>query len=444
MRKNYLLILLVCTSIVLVTSCLDQTETAERTEAETQPTITSQTLTPVPASLLPTDTPKAVTTEPPIRNTPTISTVSATPTDSAFTIRGVNVIDSFPYRDWSSGSLVLGGEFSKILHFIDPLQEEPIGENACLDTSPDGRWFSYCVNADQLMVESADRGQKFTTPLDPTLSTEHRPHIWLDNRHVVFNPYRQIADFGDILTVVVVDPFASEMIELPYEYPGFTPPYCGPSPIGHFQFAGVSMVYHPSLDFVIYPETDLTQSYIVLWDRQTDRALAKIEESICFGNYPLWSPNAQQFIVAVNMSEERKVEDLVQVTLRGDQERLTWFANTYYETDISSMNWSPGSEKMAFWMDTSPNICTSQDEFQMQLLILDVSTRNISAYCFPEEYGMASDIPPVWSLDGKYLAVKYYNLNDDINYTFVLDVKDALATIVSQENDWPVGWLAKP
>jgi len=56
-------------------------------------------------------------------------------------------------------------------------------------------------------------------------------------------------------------------------------------------------------------------------------------------------------------------------------------------------SWSPDGQRLAFQLDTKPELCDNV----MPLVILDLDTKQLTYYCIP---GAVSDLkPPIWSLD---------------------------------------------
>jgi hypothetical protein len=375
------------------------------------------TLTPLP--VVPTATPKAVL-----------------PPEDIITYKPIELIPSLPAGVRPSGSLVLEGEDSYILHFDENLRLEPLDEEGCLSTSPDGQWLTYCTGNRRLYIESADRQQHSTIWLEFNLWGPG----WVNNQMLVFSSFKEY-DNG-IHPVVLVDPFTGRHVQSPIDFPGFAGGFCGPSQGAMFQFGGTSLVYDPSLNLIIYPDMS-DPSYIVLWDIQAKKALAKIEENICFGNRPLWSPDGQRFVVAVDRGEQKWLEDWASVSREGQVEWLTHFADYFEkdnieELDIMLANWSPDNRRVAFWLRTIPDLCSNEKPNQKYLALLDVDTQQVVNYCIS-----GGDSTPVWSLDGRYIVIQRFN-DEGLNQVLLVDLEQGWAATIAGTDIWPRGWLNAP
>jgi hypothetical protein len=94
-----------------------------------------------------------------------------------------------------------------LLNFAQQIQQEVLGKDLCLSTSPDRKWLAYCQAAGDsptghwLIVESADGQQKAKIPLGENwlyFTTGN----WLDNERLVFNLFPESEE--ELYPIVVV------------------------------------------------------------------------------------------------------------------------------------------------------------------------------------------------------------------------------------------------
>lgn len=263
--------------------------------------------------------------------------------------------------------------------------------DAYLDSlSPDGKWVAYypVVSADspgQLVVESADRREKYTVPLDDSLGIGH----WLDNERLIFDVFRKYTPSP----MVVINPFTGERIELPSDYPGIDRPMAGP--LGTTNFSTGDVVYDPTLELVVYPWWRIgASSCIVLWNRRLDEDLICVEEESTGAHDPLWSPDASKVAIAVAREiEEKYIEEWFLVNRRGEINQQTRFADYFRVTRIGYGSWSPDGARLAFWLMTDPSSCG----FDWHLAIWTIGEKQIVDTCFgPSHTNWAGGSAPLW------------------------------------------------
>lgn len=353
----------------------------------------------------------------------------------------VEIIPSLPAGVRPSGALVLAGPNSFLLHFDDTLRLEPLEESDCLSTSPDGQWLAYC-NGRRLYIESADRQQQNMIWLEYNL-IEFGAHLWVNKQQMVFSSLKEYEN--GIHPVVVVDPFTGRHVQSPIDFPGFNGSICGPGG-GTYQLNYAPLVYDPSLTLIVYPDMESNPANIVLWDIQAEKALAKIEEGICFGNYPLWSPDGLRFVVANYLKGSKPttgeaIEEWASVSREGQVEWLTHFADYFEEVEIEDANWSPDGQRVAFWLRTKPELCQNEKQDWVNLAVLEIQTQHVINYCVS---GDAFSAPaPVWSLDGRYVAIRIFDDNH-LGRILLVDPEQGWAATIAGTDIWPVGWLNAP
>jgi len=423
----------------LLASCLRASPTASVTPAA--PTSPSTILSPTAtASTIRYSTP----TRSPSPVKPTTTSTLVVPPETVLKYQRLDIASDLPPDAIPAGILILFGKQSHRLNFDQRVQQEISSETSCFSTSPDGRWLAYCQFSDNpaadelLIVESADGQQQKNLPIGQDwywFSTS----TWLDNQRLVFNLWKDRSVIPMLYPVVVVNPFTGEQRKFSSDYPDLKPSMVGPAGTIHFIYSTV--VYDPSLNLVVYPQTTKDgKNYVVLWDRQAQKAVARVEELGVFLHTPLWSPDGKQFVVAVEHQVDRQHSDFIEewfgVSREGQVQQLSHLGDFFVHTEIGAANWSPGGQRLAFWLDAKPSRCEGQN-----LAVLEMETQQVTDYCIPGSiHGDAP--PPIWSPDSRYIAVQnYYDTN--ASHAILVDTKQGWAAQVS-ENAMPVGWLAEP
>lgn len=365
--------------------------------------------------------------------------VTSFPDERTIICQNLNVLPDFPAGVNTHGALMFRG---KILYFPERKQREL--EVVFPWPSPDGRWFAYIdstfsdnLSGKKLIVESADRRQKYEVFID-IRAIYFDFYVWLDNRHLVFPVIR---NENGIQPMLVVDPFTGEQTELPSDYPNIAGVLSGPGSRMAFEYS--SVVYAPSLDLVLFPEVvPQGYRYLVLWNRQTSYAIARLEDQDDFSHYPLWSPDAQHVAVAVQYSRNidgTGVEEWFLIGRRGSIERLTRFSDYFSSTRIGDGNWSPDGKRLAFWLKNAPNPCGSSSD--AHLAILDIESRQVidTGVLAPEYYRL----PPIWSLDGRYVVASMALDEKGSTTTIMVDTVNGWASRIPEaEGTVIAGWLA--
>ena len=399
-----------------------------------------------PTETLAERTPSPIVTSSPIVASPTIEE-TVLPPENILQYQLLEISPELPSDVKPTDSLVIWSDPLQLIRFGPQVHLETIpgvDRNAnCLTTSPDGKWLAYCpVSNDSptgqlLVVQSADGHQQKKIPLDMYLHNVGAYGFppWLDNQHLIFlrlvpNEYPH-----EGYPIVVINPFTGKHSKLVSNYPDFQRSPAGPA--GHMDFGYSDLVYDPSLNLVIYPSA-IGGSYIVLWDRQAKSALAKVEVAI--GYYPLWSPDAKQFVVPllVPKQSDNIIEEWFRVSRDGQVEQLTHFGDFFVSSEVSAeYSWSPDSQKLAFWLDVSPSLCSG-----MNLAILDIPSKQVTNTCIPGRPGYP--LSPIWSLDNRFIAV--VSSGKDSRQAILVDAKESQAFDITNITDGslPLGWLVSP
>ena len=375
------------------------------------------------------------------------------PPETILQFQPFEITSDLPVAAKPMDALVLCGDLTvQLVRFTPKLNTETIqkitGDLFCLETSPDGKWIVYEQDSQAsptgswLVVQSID-GQQKKVP-ENSEWVNFGDYVWLDNQRLIFNNFINPPDVQRLLhdpayPMVVINPFTGEQSELSSDYPGLT---VGDGSAGEMGLGYSDVAYDPSLNLVIFPARDEEYNYyIVLWDWHSQTVLAKVEsQSRGFGRYPVWSPDATQFAVAVTnaIKDQRGIDEWYRVSREGQVEQLTHFGDYFSSSEIgAAYNWSPDGRKLAFWIDLSPSPCPG-----LRLAILDVTTKEVTNTCLPGTRKYA--LPPLWSLDSRYLIIEDYS-NPPIK-TILVDTENGRAfDITSHVGDSrPIGWLASP
>jgi hypothetical protein len=346
------------------------------------------------------------------------------------------MVSSLPSDGRPIDTLLLYGKQSYLLSFESQMLQENLSENACLSTSPDGKWLTHCTLSNDsptgrwLIVESNDRQQQLKVPLDKQL-LYFDAHLWLSNQQLVFPLFR---DEEGPRPMVIINPFTQEQIELVSDYPSLW--YSGSLSFGYSD-----VVYDSSLNLVVYPTEITGRSFIVLWNRQEQIAIAKVEFLTPPINYPIWSPNEMQLALAGLAHYDKKMGNAIHewygINQDGQVTQWTHFGDYFESARIGSASWSPDGEMVAFWLDVTPSLCPGQ-----QLAILEIKTQQITDLCVSGTPGYDALSPPVWSPDNHFIAVQ--KLDSDSRQVILVNIEQGWATNIADGYIWPVGWLKSP
>jgi hypothetical protein len=405
-------------------------------------TVESPTATASPAEC----TSSPISTSSLIIESPTVEE-TVLPPENILHYRIFEISPELPIDIKPTESLVIWSDPLQLIRFEPQVHLETIPgvdpESNCLTISPDGNWLAHCPMSNDsptgqwLIIQSADGHQKNKVPVEIYLHNVGAYGFppWLDNQHLAFlrivpNEYPR-----EGYPIVIINPFTEKYLKLVSNYPDLQQSMAGPA--GRLDFGYSDVVYDPSLNLVIFPSA-IGGSYIVLWDRQSKSALAKIEGAI--GYYPLWSPDAKQFVVPLQSSKQNDIifEEWFRVSRDGQVEQLTHFEDFFVSSKVGSeYSWSPDSQKLAFWLDVSPTLCSG-----MNLALLDISTKQITNTCIPSR--PSYPLSPIWSLDSRYIAV--VSSGSSSRQTILVDTKESQAFDITAITDGslPLGWLTSP
>ena len=192
-------------------------------------------------------------------------------------------------------------------------------------TSPDGKWLSYISygnpNDQEITIESSDGKKKIKLRFEPEWGVYGNP--WLSNEQLSFLT-------KDSLKTVVLNPFTGEQQAFLPDYPNFNNNYLeGPAGSLPLFFGYSNVAYDPSLRFVIYPQDNDDGLYDALWDRQTNREIAKVLTGGLYLPPPLWLSDSQAFVVTA-FPQKNSQREWFMVGVDGEIHQLTRLLQTYF------------------------------------------------------------------------------------------------------------------
>ena len=432
MLRHPKFILIILAAVVLLEGCSSPTIVPAPPIESTTPTALVATPTSIPTKPAPTLTP--------LPAGPATTSTVVLPPENILKYQPLEISSNLPADVKPAGALLVGrGEQLQLLHFDPQVRLENfsvIDTSACLSTSPDGKWLAYCPGSDDfptgqwLIVESVDRQQQKKVAVDVLFF--YGSYFWLDNQRLIFPTSSKEQPW--LGPMVVVNPFTGNQTELPSDYPGITGTRAGP--IGTLAFETSSLVYDPSLNLVVFPERISPHNYIVLWDRRSSSVLARVEDKGEFLNYPLWSPDAEQFVVAASTHELGLVEEWFSVSREGQVGQLTHFGEYFSDAQIHDGQWSTDGKYLAFWLYTSPSLCSNP----VHLAILDMTTKQVTDTCVSVMPGYT--LHPFWSFDNRYISVVIPG--ESSRQSILIDIEQGRAFDITTAYGVPFGWLALP
>lgn len=190
------------------------------------------------------------------------------------------------------------------------------------------------------------------------------------------------------------------------------------------------IAYNPTMSRVLYEKAgyifvlrDMNLSdQPILWTRHNNKSWAK----------PAWSPDGNWVANTIARDDIRDIEDLLIVNADGfpEMQLITDIYEAYDHPTLSTIyhiSWSPDSSQLAISLRV-PLVNEQYPEYLTgRLLVINLAnlaTREIIDYC------ITHSSPPVWSPDGKYLAVD----------GFIVDLSKQIAYKIT--DGYIIGWLA--
>jgi hypothetical protein len=393
----------------------------------------------IEASATPKPTEKAVPSRTPLPSSPTPRiTHTLTPVGEIPPQQCIQSHSSLPGEVVPPGILATNGigQGISLLNFKAQTREEIKGVILSAGTAPDGNWLAYSISRDkQILVvfESMLGEQTIQVVTDNSWTTELGIR-WMDNQRIWFPDIHTIQPATSIL---VLNPFTGQKELIKTDYPGTMHYNYGPDLLG-YHFGYSSAIYDPSLNYVIYPEFEEGKGYFqTLWDRKSQRAIARVSDDGYYQNLPIWQESEKQFLIAGFLDPEIRQKEWFSVNLDGQIHQITNFGgiNKNYLFDNNAVL-SPDGKTLALSLsllkaDRSAIVST-------RLILLNLETGISTDTCLPVD-------EITWSLDGRYLAVSTPLENGIDARILVIDRKTNQSyQIMKGRLLRPVGWLVQP
>jgi hypothetical protein len=282
--------------------------------------------------------------------------------------------------------------------------------------SPDGRWLAYREwfngeTEDQLRIISANEQQLSLS------QPEGWDHIigWLGNESLALTA-KEHPDG----TVIIFNPFTGEMHEI---VPSFEPLSQSSLVSWHAAYNPFAL-YDPTLTLVFYVESQQAQSSQVfkgiLWDTVAKKKLWETSEKADYR--PSWSPDGEYLAVSIGF------EEYATFILNHDGHEIQRIDNL-----SGAPAWSlDGLQVAGYWVNSR----TCAPDLPSGLAIFDLITETIDVYCVGSSLYVT--LPPVWSPDGRWIAVQ--DEFQDVFRVIVIDLAENKAFEVTRDAT-VVGWM---
>lgn len=267
---------------------------------------------------------------------------------------------------------------------------------------------------------------------------------WFNNEYLIILD----APSNETRFLYLLNPFTNERIELPLDYPDSALFLDEWYPRWSYSNGGLP-VYDPTLTRVIYPKSKPANNIaasIVIWDVESDKAIAEIATYDFWGETPLWSTDGKQFFIAMKTNPDNPyppANEFFTVSRDGKVEQLTNFAGYFDEINFyNSYALSPNGKLLAFWIKATPSPYSD-----ILLAILNIETKVVTNYCIkgdPFQDNATTPSSPIWSSDSTKLVVISREPQDTKTRRVVLvDIINEYAVQIEKDVE-PVGWLALP
>jgi Tol biopolymer transport system component len=257
---------------------------------------------------------------------------------------------------------------------------------------------------------------------------------WTDNTHLMINIAYYYNPGNLVLPYVVnptdfllFDPFTGARKNLISNYPGLYTYQTQPIWVKYD-----ATVYDPGQKLVIYAALIDDFAGYVLWDLEKQQRVVRISVNVLGSSSPEWSPDGALFVITTFTDESN---------LQGAQIRNRTGA-LVYNFDLSKylpnfspdqFTWSSDGHYLAFALSRDDN------DVSTGLGVLNMQTKAIALYCFPDKDINFEITNIVWSPDDQRLVIG--NGNYDTDRVFLLNIADKTAVQIA-ENSTVRGWMA--
>jgi hypothetical protein len=259
--------------------------------------------------------------------------------------------------------------------------------------------------------------------------------MWLNSEYFTVSLTR---DPNEVPPTLLIDPYTGQQKLLLSNFPGLKV-FAGAAR-SPFHFGSRSVVYDPTIELAVYPQTtDDGHSFIVLWDLQAQKALAKVEDLYPFLNHPVWSNDGKKFVVSVatyrNMVNDDSIDEVFSISRDGQIQQITHFGDFYSNVHIETGSLSPDGKFLAI------NVTYDHPgpDQKYSFLVINLETQEVIDYCIPPDSGNTA----FWSLDNRYLAVGELGKSGQVIQSILINMQNATATQIS-DSAFPIGWMISP
>ena len=221
-------------------------------------------------------------------------------------------------------------------------------------------------------------------------------------------------------------------------------------------YAFTNAVYDPTFTRVIYPASPADSDdydVLALWDLEAQREITHFYAyAPDYGGLPLWTKDGMDFIASFypevtsrkgnvykNAYEDLPYHggyELFRVSRDGSVKRLSYLTTKYAAAE-EGLSLSPDDTLVAFWLNIEYQGIRPKNG--RMLTILNISTEEITNLCLPSgDYPW----PPVWSPDGRYLAVTVSSSGTEyFSHILIVDLEDGTYSKLS-EGYSAEGWMS--
>jgi Tol biopolymer transport system component len=308
-----------------------------------------------------------------------------------------------------------------------------------MEVSPTGKWLAYLISdidptsepSETIRVKliiASSNGQIYRS-IPWKIGTEISR--WVDDQNIAIKMGQ-----GDIVPIVIFNPFTGEQIEFSVNYPDI---YTLGS-IPNWWKSSIT-VYDSTLKRVVFPRLTNDGIDMVLFDLDSRVILNRIAPVALPYAVPEWANDGSAFYYANASEFYPKPQDyeLYRVTRAGEMEKLTNLNSFYKHTLITEYGISPDGNYIAFNLQAEQN-----RESISSWAVLDVRLQQVINICmspFPfRGWGRA----PIWSFDSKQFVIEVGNEQAGNHWQVILvDLTQGSAMIIAEDMH-PEGIMIEP
>lgn len=390
-----------------------------------------------------TDTPREIQTLPPTR---TIENG-----DSIFLDTNcVEMVEEAPESLKLFGKLVLDdGLFDLSDYEFIPFDTNDFDHTCCV--TPDrNRLALYSTDNDRISI--VDSQGNFTSEF---VNLSLVPIYWLDNHQLVLEkqPWPLMVDGDPIYPnygehSFILDTLNGSLTELALDFRDLA---VVSDSFGRFwDYASVTRTsINPTASYLVYP-AEIIENHqfvsheIVLWGIQEEREIFRLSAFWSL-SLPSWNSTGDEFLTSAppEYSESESGvwtsngNELFAVGVAGTLRRLTYMTAVapVFQYDYI---WSPNDEKVAFRLQYMDEGIWGLPDDYSSIAVLDIASEHVDNLCIEALYR------PVWSPDGRYIAITGRNESED-NQQYELIIIDLLQNkaykLLEQGYLYIQGWM---